>query len=385
MHAMDFKLDSEQLEYQKEIINFAKENLNNHECLETFSLNMWKKVSEFGLFGLTVEEQYGGLNESYLTAAIAIEALGYACKNNGFVFAVNNHMWVGINLIQNYGGSDLKAKYLPRMVSGKLIGAMALTEADAGSDALNMTSSIQISEEAFILNGSKMFISNGPIADIFIVFAVSSTKPFKQITALVVEKSFSGVTVGKNIEKMGLGGCPTCELIFNNVRVPKENILGRVHFGTNIMTGALEWERCYEFAPHVGAMQRIMEEAFKYANDRKQFGQPISKFQAVSHKISEMKIAIELARLMLYKIAWLKDNNKSAFIEASIFKSFISENYIKACKDSLQIHGAYGYTKEYEIEREFRDAIACDIYSGTSEIQKNTIFQFLDLDHYVEE
>lgn len=374
---MNFELTSDQIKLKQEIINFAQENLNDEETLEEFSYEMWKKVSEFGLFGLTVPEEYGGLNESFLTAAIAIEALGYACKNNGLVFVINNHIWVALNLINLYGSKELKEKYLSKMVAGELIGAISLTEADAGSDAMNMSSSASEEKEYYVLNGSKMFISNGPIADLFIVFAVTSMKPFKQITAFVVEKKFQGVVIGKNIEKMGLNACPTSEITFNNVKIPKENILGRKNMGSSLMTNALEWERCYEFAPHVGAMQRMMEISFKYANDRIQFGQPIGQFQAVSHKISEMKIAIELSRLMLYKIAWLKDQGKSAFLEVSIFKTFVSEQYIKTCKNALQIHGAYGYTKEYGIERELRDAIACDIYSGTSEMQKNTIFTMI--------
>lgn len=374
---MNFELTSDQIKLKQEIINFAQENLNAEESLEEFSYEMWKKVSEFGLFGLTVAEEYGGLNESFLTAAVAIEALGYSCKNNGLVFVINNHIWVALNLINLYGSQELKEKYLAKMVAGELIGAISLTEADAGSDAMNMSSNATEEKDHFVLNGSKMFISNGPIADLFIVFAVTSTKPFKQITALVVEKQFQGVVIGKNIEKMGLNACPTSEITFSNVKIPKENILGRKNMGSSLMTHALEWERCYEFAPHVGAMQRMMETSFKYANDRVQFGQPISQFQAVSHKISEMKIAIELSRLMLYKIAWLKDQGKSAFLDVSIFKVFVSEQYIKTCKNALQIHGAYGYTKEYGIERELRDAIACDIYSGTSEMQKNTIFKMI--------
>lgn len=374
---MNFELTSDQIKLKQEIINFAQENLNDEENLEKFSYDMWKKVSEFGLFGLTVPEEYGGLNESFLTAAIAIEALGYSCKNNGLVFVINNHIWVALNLINLYGSRELKEKYLDKMVAGELIGAISLTEADAGSDAMNMSSSATEQEDHFVLNGSKMFISNGPIADLFIVFAMTSMKPFKQITAFVVEKKFQGVVIGKNIEKMGLNACPTSEITFNHVKIPKENILGRKNMGSSLMTNALEWERCYEFAPHVGAMQRLMETSYKYANDRIQFGQPISQFQGVSHKISEMKVAIELSRLMLYKIAWLKDQGKSAFLEVSIFKTYVSEQYIKTCKNALQIHGAYGYTKEYGIERELRDAIACDIYSGTSEMQKNTIFTMI--------
>lgn len=371
---MDFNISKEQNQFRKETIEFALNNLNDNEYVEKFSRKMWKKISEFGILGITVDEKYGGLNESYLTAAIVFEALGYACKNNGLIFVINNHIWVAQNLIYLYGSEILKDKYLCDMTNGKRIGAIAITEAESGSDALSMTTMAVEDGDEYILNGSKMFISNGPIADIFIVFAITQTEPDKRITAFVVEKNFEGLKIGSNIEKMGLGACPTSEIILENCRVPKENILGRFNQGSILMTSALEWERVYEFVPHIGAMQRIMEKCIEHAKGRKQFGKSISEYQAISHKIADMQVSIEMARLMLYKIAWLKDNNRIAFKETSIFKLYVSENYIKTCRDALQIFGAYGYTKEYEIERELRDALACSIYSGTNEMQKNTIF-----------
>lgn len=371
---MDYKISVEQEQFRKETIEFALNNLNDPEYLEKFSPDMWKKISEFGLLGITVGEEYGGLNESYLTAAIVFEALGYACKNNGFIFTVNNHIWVAQNLIYLYGNKNLKEKYLCEMTAGIRIGAIAITEAESGSDAFSMATRAVEDGNEYILNGSKMFISNGPIADIFIVFAVTHMDTTKKVTAFVVEKSFNGLKVCKDVEKMGLGACPTSEIIFDNCRVPKENILGNLNQGSILMTSALEWERCYEFVPHIGAMQRIMEKCIEHAKSRKQFGRPISENQAVSHKISDMQVSIEMARLMMYKIAWLKDNGRTAFKETSIFKLYVSENYIKTCRDALQIFGAYGYTKEYEMERELRDALACSIYSGTNEMQRNTIF-----------
>ncbi len=371
---MDFNLTKEQKEYKQEVINFAKNKLNNKKYLEKFSYDMWKETADFGLFGLVIDEEYEGLNESYLTAAIVIEALGYGCKNNGFVFAVNNHIWVASNLINLYGSKVLKDKYLKDMVYGKKIGAIAITEAEAGSDSYNMAATAVEQGDNYILNGSKMFISNGPIADLFIVFAITGTEPRKKITAFVVDKNFPGVKIGKDIEKMGLGACPTSEVVLENCAVPKENILGKLHMGNIIMTEALEWERCYEFAPHVGAMERIKELCIEQALSRRQFGKSIGDNQAISHKIAEMETAIEMSKLMLYKIAWLKDQGKKAYKETSIFKLYVSENYIKTCRDAMQIFGAYGYTKEYDIERELRDALACSIYSGTNEMQKNTIY-----------
>ena len=375
---MDFSITREQKEFRQEVIDFARENLNDSRYYEEFSMEMWKKVSDFGLLGITVDEEYGGLAESYETAAIVFEALGYGCMNNGFVFVINNHIWVAQNLIYLYGTKVLKDKYLHQMVAGTQIGSIAITEAESGSDALSMTTSVVEQEDCFLLNGTKMFISNGPISDIFIVFAVTQKEPVVKLSAFVVERQFEGVTTGKNIEKMGLGACPTSELILKDVRVPKENLLGNLNGGSNIMMGALEWERCFEFAPHIGVMQRVMEECIKQANGRKQFGKPIGENQAVSHKIAEMEVAIEMARLMLYQIVWLKDRKKTAYLQTSIFKVFVSENYIKTCRDALQIFGAYGYSKEYNLERELRDALASSIHSGTNEMQKNTIYSMVN-------
>lgn len=372
---MDFKISKEQKQFRKETMEFANNNLNDEEYLEKYSPDMWRRVSEFGLLGITVDEKYGGLGESYLTAALVFEGLGYACKNNGFIFVINNHIWVSQNLIYLYGSDYLKEKYLYDMVEGKKIGSIVITEAESGSDALSMKTKVVEEGDHYVLNGSKMFISNGPISDIFIVFAVTDEDgENKKITAFVVEKDFEGVHIGKDIEKMGLGACPTAEVTFENCKIPKENVLGHYNQGAILMTCALEWERVFEFVPHIGAMQRVMEKCVEHVKTRKQFGKPIEEYQSVSHKIADMAASIEMARLMLYKIAWIKDNNKTAFKETSIFKLYVSENYIKTCRDALQIFGAYGYTKEYEIERELRDALACSIYSGTNEMQRNTIY-----------
>jgi alkylation response protein AidB-like acyl-CoA dehydrogenase len=179
---------------------------------------------------------------------------------------------------------------------------------------------------------------------------------------------------------LGLNSCPLSEVTLTDCFIPEENVLGTPDSGKMIFISALEWERIYEFAPHIGAMHRVIDSCMKYVNERKQFGQNIGEFQAVSHKIANMKIHFELSRNMLYKIAWMKDQGKNAFTDASIFKVFVSESYIQACRDALQIFGAYGYTKEYDIERELRDALACSIYSGTNEIQRNTIYRMMNLE-----
>lgn len=373
---MEFELTKYQKQLRKEIIDFAIERLNSEEDMEHFSYEMWEDISQLGLLGLMIPEEFGGMDESYVTAAVAIEALGYGCKNNGFTFAVNNHIWVALNIINLFGTTTLKDKYIPDMVQGKKIGAIAITEADSGSDAFSMISTV-CEKDSYILNGSKMFISNGSIADIFIVFAKNYDKENKKIECFVVEKSFLGVACGKEIEKMGLNSCPMCEVVFSDVHIPKENKFEIT--GNKILTSALELERCYEFACHIGAMQRIMENCIEYANSRKQFDKTLSQYQAITHKIADMRVKIEFSRLMLYKFAWMKDKKKSAYLEASMFKLFVSESYIATCREAMQIYGAYGYTKEYGIEREMRDALACSIYSGTNEMQRNTIFELSEI------
>lgn len=375
---MDFTLSEEQKQYQSEIHKFCREFLNKETSLDSFSPDAWKELSDFGILGLTISEEQGGLGENYVTAAVAMEALGYGCINNGLIFVATNHIWVALNIISLYGNDSQRQKYLPAMVAGENIGAFALTEADAGSDAMSLTTVAQPEGAGYRINGSKMFISNAPIADIFIVIALTRQSP-KEYTAFIVEKDFEGVKVGKPLPKMGLDSCPISEVTFEQCYVPAESILGRIGAGNVIMNEVITWERCYEFAPHVGAMQRVMERCMAYVNERKQSGKYIKEFQAVSHKIADMQIAVELSRNMLFKVAWLKDQGKKAYREAAILKVFVSENYIKTCQNAMQIMGAYGYAKEYGIERELRDAMACSIYSGTSEIQRNTIFQLITL------
>ena len=375
---MDYALTAEQKQYQLDIYRFSKQALNDETKTDYFPHDLWEQLSEFGLLGMSVSEEHGGLGESYLTSAIAMEALGYSCINNGLIFVLTNHIWVAQNIIDLYGSNEQKEKYLPEMIVGKKIGAFALTEADAGSDAMALVTFAEEENDGYRLNGSKTFISNGPIADIFIVIALTKQSP-KEFTAFIVEKEFCGVKVGKEIQKMGLGACPISEVTFEQCFIPSDNVLGKIGSGNIIMNEIITWERCYEFAPHVGAMQRVMEKCLSYVNERKQSGKYIKEFQAVSHKIANMQVAIELSQNMLYKVAWLKDQGKKAYQEAAILKLFVSENYIKTCQDAMQIMGAYGYTKEYGIERELRDAMACSIYSGTSEIQRNTIFQLISL------
>jgi alkylation response protein AidB-like acyl-CoA dehydrogenase len=266
------------------------------------------------------------------------------------------------------------------MIQGSLKGGHAITEPDSGSDAFNMKCKAEKQGDKYILNGAKTFITNAPIADILLVFAMTDPhKGFAGVSAFIVEKGFPGFSVGKPFEMMGLRTCPVGEVVLRDCEVPEENRLGKEGVGSAIFNSEMEWERSCLFATHLGAMEKILEDCTHYAKDRHQFGSPIGKYQAVSHKIADMKVRIDLSRLILYKVASMKAEGKRAPLESAMAKLFISESYVQNCQDALQIHGAYGYSAEYDFERNLRDAIGGKIYSGTSEIQRNIIATFLGL------
>ena len=231
-----------------------------------------------------------------------------------------------------------------------------------------------------MLNGSKMFITNAPIADLFLVLAtIDAGKGAFGLTAFLLEKGTPGLHAGENLEKMGLRTTPMGELFLEDCTVPAANRLGAEGNGMAIFRETMEWERSFILAPAVGAMQRVLEQCVRYVQQRRQFGQAIGKFQAIAHKVVEMRLRLETARLLLYKVAWLKQQNAPALEEAAMAKLYISEAWVQKCQDALQVHGGYGYLTEIELERELRDAIGSQFYSGTAEIQRQTIARFMNL------
>lgn len=381
---MDFSWNDEQLAFMETIIKFAQRELN-HDLIERdkkgeFSWEGWKKCAEMGILGLPIPEEYGGLNADILTTILAMEGLGYGCKDNGLVFAINSHMWSCEIPILHFGTERQKKKYFPELCNGKLIGGHGITEPASGSDAFSLQTKAIKKGDYYILNGSKIFITNAPIADVLIVFArTSEARGFAGISAFIVDKDTPGFMISHGIDKMGLRTSPMGELAFQDCEVPAENLLGREGAGAAIFNAEMEWERSCLFACHLGIMERQLEACMKYAKERCQFGQPIGKFQSVSNKIADMKVRIELSKLMLYKIGWLKKNGKQALLEGAIAKLYIGEGFVKSCLDAVQIHGGYGYSTEFEIERDLRDSIAAPIYSGTSEIQRNIITRWMGL------
>ncbi|HEV2175788.1 MAG TPA: acyl-CoA dehydrogenase family protein [Terriglobia bacterium] len=375
---MDFAWSEEQAAFRKSVIEFAKQELNydmiaaDHE--EQFSWEGWKKCGQFGIQGLPIPPEYGGGGADALTTACGLEALGYGCRDNGLIFSINAHMWACEIPFLHFGTEEQKRKYLPKLVSGEWVGIHAMTEPSSGSDAFSLKARAERKGDRYIINGSKTFTTNAPVADVIIVFAnVDPSKGQAGVSAFIVDKGTPGFTISKKLHKMGLRTSPMSECSLQDCEVPVGNLLGKEGSGVSMFTASMEWERICIMASHLGVMQRLLETSADYATDRRQFGQPIGKFSAIANKVAEMDIRLETARLVLYKAAWMKSQGRRSLREASISKAYVADACIQQCLDAIQIYGGYGYMTEYQIERELRDAIAGKIYSGTTEIQKMII------------
>lgn len=381
---MDFAWTPEQETLREEVIRFAQHNLNDdimdRDESHTFSADAWKRCAEFGIQGLPVPEKFGGNGANVLTIMLVMEALGYGSSDNGLIFSLNAQMWSCEIPLARFGSEEQKRRYLPSLCDGSLIGVQGMTEPDSGSDAFSLSTTARDTPTGYVLNGSKIFITNAPIADIFVVFA--STNPslgFAGLSAFLVERDAPGLSIGQAFHKMGLRTSPMSELVFDDCRIPHDALLGKRGGGMAIFNSSMDWERACILASAVGTMQRHLDRSIEYARERKQFGQPIGKFQAVAHTIADMKVRLETARLLLYRLGWLKEQGKTPAIESAMVKLYLSECFVRSGLDALQIHGAYGYMQEYGIERDLRDAIGSRLYSGTSEIQRNIIAASLGL------
>lgn len=378
---MDFAWTEEQAAFRREVIRFAKEELNEslieRDQNSEFSWDAWKKCAKLGIQGLPIPAEYGGGDADCLTTVCALDALGYGCRDNGLIFALNAHMWSSEIPLLTYGTEAQKKKYLTKLVNGEWVGIHAMTEPMSGSDAFSLRTRAERKGDCYVINGSKTFISNAQVAEMVIVFAtLDPSKGAAGVTAFIVDKDTPGFSISKKIHKMGLRTAPMAELAFVDCEIPRENLLGKEGDGQIIFTTSMEWERICILAGHLGMMQRMLETSVKYAQERHQFGKPIGEFPAVSDKIADMDIRLEAARLLLYKAAWLKSKGRHPLREAAIAKAFVGEAAVLSCLDTIQIHGGYGYMTEYQIERDLRDAIGGKIYSGTTEIQKNIIARF---------
>lgn len=382
---MDFALTEEQRILRDSVVRFAREMTNDHlherDRDQLFSRELWRQCASIGLQGLPVPEDEGGTGLDALSCAVALEAFGYGCRDGGLVFSLCAHLLACVVPVWKHASGPQKQRYLRGLCDGSLIGAHAITEPGSGSDTFAMHTRAERDGKGWRINGAKTFISNGPVADVAIVFAVTdASKGFHGgLTGFLVETSTPGFSVGPKLEKMGLRSSPVGEISFQDMRVGDDAVLGEVGGGSAVFATAMDWERILLVAGHLGVMERLLETSVTYARTRRQFGQAIGKFQAVAHKIADMKVQLEAARLLAYRSAWRLDHTRNASFDASITKLFVSESLLKAALDTVQIHGGYGFMTEYEVERALRDAVAGTIYSGTSEMQRNIIARWLGL------
>ncbi len=369
-------LNAEQLDIQRLVHDFAQKEVApraaGYDQSEQFPYENIEKMAEMGLMGLPIPEEYGGAGTDALSYIIAIEEISKACAATGVIMAV--HTSVGIGPILQFGTEEQKQKYIPDLASGQKIGAFVLTEPNAGSDASRLATTAKLDGDHYVLNGTKCFITNGQVAETFNVFAtVDKCKGVKGITAFIVEKGTPGLSIGKKEEKMGIRASSTTEVILENCRVPKENMLGKEGEGFKIAMAMLDTGRIGIAAQALGIAQAAHEEAVKYAKVREQFGKPIAAFQGISFMLADMAIQIEAARRLVYNAAMLKDAGEPFGKEAAIAKTFASDTAVKVALDAIQVMGGYGYSREYPVERLMRDAKITQIYEGTNQIQRIVI------------
>ncbi|GIV58966.1 MAG: acyl-CoA dehydrogenase [Rhodothermaceae bacterium] len=382
---MDFNLSEEQRVLRNEIIRFARKNLNagviERDRSQTFPRDLWLKCGEMGLQGLPVPERYGGVGLDPLSTAIALEAFGYGCEDGGLAFSICAHLLACVIPVWKHGSEAQKEKYLPGLTSGTLIAVNAMSEPGSGSDAYAMKTRAVREGNGYRINGTKIWSTNGPVADLAVVYAVTDPEKgyYGGISVFLVEKDTPGFARGQKFEKMGLRTSPIGEIVLEDVWVPEEAMLGGPGAGTLIFTQSMEWERVCIGAMHCGTMHRLLDKVVAYARTREAFGQKIGKYQAVSHKIVDMKIRLEAARLLAYKAATRLDKARDVAVDASVTKVFVSEALLQTALDAVQIYGGNGFMTEYEVERVLRDAVGGKIYSGTNEIQRNMLAKWLGL------
>jgi alkylation response protein AidB-like acyl-CoA dehydrogenase len=381
---MDFALSAEQRELKEAAIAFARRELNQdlakREDAGELSLQAWRACAQFGIQGLPIPAESGGGGADILTTVLVMEALGYGCPDNGLIFSLNAQMWSLELPLLKFGTPAQQQAYLPGLMSGDLIGVHAMTEPDSGSDAFGMRTRAELRGDRYVLNGTKLYITNAPVSDVVLVFAAHPGKSRSVgISAFLVDKRTPGFTVSRSLEKMGLRTSPMGEIVLADCVVPAENRLGPEGAGMAIFNSSMKWERTCIMASAVGAMQRQLEACVSHARTRQQFGQAIGKFQSVANKVADMYLRLEAARLMIYQAAWLAQEGRPALAEAAAAKLFASEAWVASSLDAIQVHGAYGYMKESGIERDLRDAVASTIYSGTSEIQRVILSRMLGL------
>jgi alkylation response protein AidB-like acyl-CoA dehydrogenase len=381
---MDFELTPEQKSLQDGAIEFARQALGRdlveRDRDREFDRNGWQQCADFGVLGMPIPEAYGGMGLGLSELLAVMEGLGYGAKDSGLLFSINAHLWTNSIPILLYGTEDQRQRYLRGLCNGRLIGANGASEPEAGSDIFAMRTRAVKRGDRYVLNGTKMFVTNAPVADLFVVYAtINAALGPTGITAFIVDRATPGLSLGRKLDKMGLRTSPMSEIVFEDCEVPEENRLGREGRGVEVFECSMEWERGCILASCLGVMRRQLETCIRHAKSRKQFGKPIGKFQSVANRLVDMKVRLDTCRPLVYRIGWLKDRKRKAMLESAIAKLHVSECLVKSSLDAVQVFGGYGYMTEQEVERDLRDAIGSTLYSGTSEIQRNIVARCLGL------
>ncbi|QOV34523.1 acyl-CoA dehydrogenase family protein [Streptomyces ferrugineus] len=382
---MNFEFDADSEEMRAMVVAFAQRELVGRKDAARTAFDpgdfrrRWRLAGAQGLVGGAVPLEYGGSGLDAVTSSVVMEALGYGTEDTGFAFSVAAHLFASLMPIVEFGTEEQKREWLPALCSGERIAAHGITEPEAGSDALNLRTRAERKGDEYVLQGSKCFTTNAPVADAFVVQA--ATEPnggFFGLTAFIVEAGTPGLSVGPVYDKVGLRGSPTADVHFDGCVVPARQMLGAEGSGASVFSASMKWERVCLFAIYLGAMRRILESTIEYAGERAQFGSPIGGFQAVSHRIVDMTLRLESARLLLYKAAWGLARGSQDEIAPALAKLAVSEAAVQLGLDAVQVRGGLGMV-EGEAETFLRDALPSRVFSGTSEIQKNNIARALGL------
>ncbi|MEM7125449.1 MAG: acyl-CoA dehydrogenase family protein [Chloroflexota bacterium] len=381
---MDFSWSKRQTELYQKALAIAENELFEEASSERepqeFPKQKWERCSQFGLMGLSLPPSYGGLGLDALTSAYVFEAFGKGCSDRGLLFSAAAHLLATAMPIAEYGQPDLQKAILPQLATGQWIGANAITEAEAGSDIIAIQTTAQEQDGYYYLDGQKSYVTNGPIADVIVTYAVTNPQAgYLGISGFVVEKDRPGIILGEAFEKMGLHSAQAGWVRFENCRVPKSNMLGKPGEGATIFKRSMQWERAVLFAFYIGTLDRQLETTVAFARKRKQFGKALIKHQAVAHRLADMKLRLEQARLLLYKACWALDQDEGAVLDVALSKLAVSQAAIQSSLDAVHLHGAEGYKADGEIEAMLRDAIPSTIFSGTSEMQRDLIANYLEM------
>ncbi|MFW0082424.1 MAG: isovaleryl-CoA dehydrogenase [Coxiella endosymbiont of Haemaphysalis qinghaiensis] len=376
IHGPNFQLGDTIHMLRQTVQQFAEREITPRaseiDATNQFPRDLWPKLGELGFFGITVDEKYGGNHMGYLAHVVAMEEISRASASIGLSYGAHSNLCV--NQLSRFGTEAQKRHYLPKLISGEYVGALAMTETESGSDIISMRLSAKEEADEFVLNGTKMWITNGPEADVLIVYAKTDPSVGSRgISTFLIEKNFQGYRTAKKLDKLGMRGSDTCELIFDNCKVPKENVLGEINQGVSILMSGLDYERIVLAGGPLGIMQICLDCVLPYIHERKQFKKPIGEFQLIQAKVADMYTALNASRAYVYAVAQTADAGKVNSKDAASALMFAAENATKVALEAIQCLGGNGYITEFPVERCLRDAKLYEIGAGTSEIRRIVI------------